>query len=268
MTESQYRDFLYPLLAHAQVQEDYHNLLPNVIEEKLSFLTPAERQGLQQFLTSFELPILFKVILDPIVLPQLTAKQPGLNFNLKNDLNKRFGILSLTTRNDNLTMWSHYALDHKGFVIELDPASQIFRNTKSKVKLFRTLQKVSYKSHRPTGTLLDSMDSTEGLSNLLKKIFLTKSFDWKYEQEIRMLSALNDENIREVSPGIFVRDLQPSSILNIHFGINSDPALKRDILRLLAHPSLSHVGVFQGVIHEDEYRVVFEKADRLNSELI
>ncbi|SEJ16665.1 hypothetical protein SAMN04487995_3572 [Dyadobacter koreensis] len=48
MTESQYRAFHHPLLAHAEIQNDFHNLLQNVIEENLSFLTPAEKQGVQQ----------------------------------------------------------------------------------------------------------------------------------------------------------------------------------------------------------------------------
>jgi hypothetical protein len=268
MSEQQYRTLLDPVWTSAETEENYKNLLPNVIEENLSFLSPADRQGLHEILTSFEFPALLKKILDPIILPHLTGKQPGMNFNLKNDLSKRFGILSLTTRNDNLTMWSHYAFDHKGFVIELNPESQIFQNTKSQIKLFTSLQKVSYKVQRPTATLLDSLDKAGGVSRLLKKIFLAKSSDWKYEQEIRMLSTLNDELIREVFPGIFVKELEPSSILNIFLGVNSDVTLKEDILKILARPNLSHTGIFQSVIDENEYKVIFERVDREHSPLI
>jgi hypothetical protein len=261
MTESQYRDFLGPLLSNFEIQEDFRNLIPNVIDENLSFLSPAEKELVEQFLKSYELPTLFNALLDPLILPHLTAKQPGLNFNLKNDLNNRFGILSLTTRNDNLTMWSHYAFEHKGFVIELSPESQIFQNAKSKIKLFRSLQKVSYRTQRPSATLLDSLDNAQGLSSLLRKIFLTKSLDWKYEQELRMLTTLNDEGVREVSPGIFVKEFEDASIQNIFLGVNSSVTLKGDILKILARPDLSHVGVFQGVIDENEYKVIFESVD-------
>lgn len=258
MTESQYRNFLGPLLSNVEIQEDFYNLIPDVIDENLSFLTPAEKQVFEQFLKSSELPTLLNTLLDPVILPHLTAKQPGLNFNLKNDLNNRFGILSLTTRNDNLTMWSHYAFEHKGFVIELSPESQIFQNNKSRIKLFRSLQKVSYRAQRPSATLLDSLDNAEGFSSLLRKTFLTKSLDWKYEQEVRMLTTLNEDNIREVSPGIFVKGLEAASILNIFLGVNSNATLKEDILKILARPDLSHVGVFQSIIDENEYKVVFE----------
>ncbi|MCF0072230.1 DUF2971 domain-containing protein [Dyadobacter sp. CY261] len=261
MTESQYRNFLGPLLSNFEIQEDFQNLIPNVIDENLSFLSPAEKKVIEQFLKSSQLPTLFSTLLDPLILLHLTAKQPGLNFNLKNDLNNRFGILSLTTRNDNLTMWSHYAFEHKGFVIELRPESQIFQNAKSKIKLFRSLQKVSYRGQRPSATLLDSLDNAQGLSSLLRKIFLMKSLDWKYEQELRMLTTLNDEGVREVSPGIFVKGLEAASILNVFLGVNSNATLKEDILKILARPDLSHVGVFQGVIDENEYEVIFESVN-------
>lgn len=260
MTESQYRNFLGPLLSNFEIQKDFHDLIPNVIDENLPFLSPGEKEGIEQFLKSSELPTLFSTLLDPLILPHLTAKQPGLNFNLKNDLNNRFGILSLTTRNDNLTMWSHYACEHKGFVIELSPESQIFQNAKSKIKLFRSLQKVSYRAQRPSATLLDSLDNAQGLSSLLRMIFLMKSLDWKYEQELRMLTTLN-EGVREVSPGIFVKELEAASILNIFLGVNSNVTLKDDIQKILARSELSHVGVFQGVIDENEYRVIFESVN-------
>ena len=38
----------------------------------------------------------------------------------KNEINKRFGILSLTSKPDNITMWSHYADSHKGICVGLD----------------------------------------------------------------------------------------------------------------------------------------------------
>ncbi|MCE7067406.1 DUF2971 domain-containing protein [Dyadobacter sp. CY326] len=261
MTESQYRNVLHPLLTHPQLQGIFNDFPSYVMEENFPILTKAERQRIQKFVTSPDLKILLNALADPDALPKLITKQPDLSSNLKNNLNTRFGILSLTTRNDNLTMWSHYTLDHKGFVIELSPESQIFQNTKAKIKLLRTVQKVSYKRHRPNATLLDALDSNngDGFTNLLKKTFLTKSLDWKYEQEMRMMSALTDEDVREIYPGIFIRDLRPSSILNIFFGVNSDSVLKSRVMSIIAHPNLSHVGVFQSLLHEEEYKVIFER---------
>ncbi|NIJ55452.1 hypothetical protein FHS68_004641 [Dyadobacter arcticus] len=72
----------------------------------------------------------------------------------------------------------------------------------------------------------------------------------------------------ELNDPIFVRNLEPASILNIFFGVNSDVTLKEDILKILARPNLSHVGVFQSVIDENEYKVIFERVDREHSPLI
>ena len=46
--------------------------------------------------------------------------------NLQNEMNNRFGVLSLTRNPTNLLMWSHYANEHKGVVIGIDTSNVIF----------------------------------------------------------------------------------------------------------------------------------------------
>lgn len=43
--------------------------------------------------------------------------------------NRVIGILSLTSKNDNLLMWVHYANSHKGFVVEFNIENVFFNQT-------------------------------------------------------------------------------------------------------------------------------------------
>lgn len=50
-----------------------------------------------------------------------------LSKTMKESFNERFGILSLTQSHDSLLMWAHYGHSHRGFVIEFDPESELFK---------------------------------------------------------------------------------------------------------------------------------------------
>ena len=112
----------------------------------------------------------------------------------KNYLNLRDSIyvLSLTSKNDSILMWSYYGQDHKGFCfeIEIDDYDS-------------TLEKVEYCKERPTTPLTTLMGDFCG-QLLVKKIepdregiaifndiafkpYITKSLEWKHEDEYRLV---------------------------------------------------------------------------------
>lgn len=113
----------------------------------------------------------------------------------KNFLNLRDNIyvLSLTSKNDSILMWSYYGQEHKGFCfeIEIDDYDS-------------TLEKVEYCKDRPTTPLTTLMndfcgqlciknmshDDTEGiaiLNEIAFKPYITKSLEWQHEDEYRLL---------------------------------------------------------------------------------
>lgn len=65
------------------------------------------------------------------------------------DLNKIFGVLSLTPHADNYLMWSHYAKSHKGFCVEFDTRLLI-------ESIAGHFQKVMYKKDIPYFSLMDN----------------------------------------------------------------------------------------------------------------
>ena len=91
------------------------------------------------------------------------------------------GILSLSGRCDNLLMWSHYAEDHRGFVIGFDEKHPFFTKNEDQKDLPKGVRKVRY---RKTRRILD-YDRVEDV-----RILFEKSADWAYEEEYRMLMPL------------------------------------------------------------------------------
>ncbi|HHF3026692.1 TPA: DUF2971 domain-containing protein [Vibrio diabolicus] len=95
---------------------------------------------------------------------------------------KAVGILCLSHKDDNILMWSHYADNHKGFVVEFEVDSADAKYGAKAV--VRTLigYPVEYSENMPVIT------AAKGDFESLKKMFLTKSIDWEYESEYRVLT--------------------------------------------------------------------------------
>jgi len=95
---------------------------------------------------------------------------------------------------------------------------------------------------------------------MISKIFFTKSPDWKYEEEIRMLTTFNppNENLNEVNPGIYVYQFKADSILNIFLGYNASESLKEAIICILKQHNISNVGLYKAILSKTEYKLEFQ----------
>ena len=114
-----------------------------------------------------------------------------------------YAVVSLTETNNNLLMWSHYADQHKGIVIEFDTSEPLFDLYKSspttmldedldeevidqddaKIKSeinAGVIQRVRYNTSRPNMKEFDS----------ILEHFLIKSEEWIYEKEHRVILPL------------------------------------------------------------------------------
>lgn len=99
------------------------------------------------------------------------------------------GICCLTKKPDNILMWSHYAENHKGFVVEFDVEhhDENIHMGNVEEKLFGW--DVEYNQSMPIIT------AGERDFNAVKNVFLTKSPDWAYEEEYRVLSMRKGSGI-------------------------------------------------------------------------
>ncbi len=127
-------------------------------------------------------------------------------------VNRDFGILSLTNKKNNLLMWSHYANCHKGFCIGFN-SSKLFN------LISGSLGKVFYDEKMPTVPLFDKLE-IEGITKLLN----TKSLDWAYEEEYRIIKSLaanstftfsDDSIVEEVILGLNMSNENKKEIIDI-----------------------------------------------------
>ncbi len=129
--------------------------------------------------------------------------------NSKNSLD--YGILSLTTKRDNLLMWSHYANSHKGFCVGFD--TTILESASSGY-----LKKIIYADEFYQIGLFDELKEFD-------KLFLIKSGHWQYEDEYRIVRRgvpnkvfnFPNEAISEIIIGLQMPDNIIQEVLEIAF---------------------------------------------------
>ena len=128
---------------------------------------------------------------------------------LKNTLSNKIRMTCFTNKNNNILMWSHYANKHNGICVKYD--------LKDCKELLYSTFPVVYSTKRPSiskNELLISSSETkvneDKLLLLLVKSLLTKSDEWKYEEEWR--SIIPTENL-------ILDNLNHKCIKAIYFGV-------------------------------------------------
>ena len=103
------------------------------------------------------------------------------NNKLRNDL-RNSGVFCMSELNNNILMWSHYADCHKGFCVEF------IRNQNNLLGDLNVTNPVTYSCSFPS----PSPFSDEGRNSFFDDLFLTKSKDWAYEKEWRLINEEGD----------------------------------------------------------------------------
>lgn len=120
----------------------------------------------------------------------------------KNESNG-FGIFSLSKRYDSNLMWGHYA-KHSGFAIGFDIEHDFFKSENF------LLGKVKYSNERPTFDELELDDN----------VYFTKSKDWSYEKEFRIIASLSLSD--KISENIYLYKVPFEAISELILGLNID----------------------------------------------
>jgi DUF2971 family protein len=103
-------------------------------------------------------------------------------------LSEHFVALCLSRSRNNLLMWAHYTDCHRGFVIGFDTESEFFKRG-----ALGGLREVTYANIRARVPERDGRCATpEELDSYNNSLFFTKSCDWAYEKELRILRRPQD----------------------------------------------------------------------------
>lgn len=165
------------------------------------------------------------------------------------------GVLCLSDKWDNILMWSHYASEHRGFVIQFSGSDPFFD---------QGLQKVRYSEERPLlGNRPDGWNSGD--------LFVTKSTDWEYEQEFRKTESFGKRSqlpngntfvefprIEDIDPTnwpLYLIDVPPTAIVKVFFGWRAAEGTKLRIARALRTSKLRHVTTAEVHPHRTSFRM-------------
>lgn len=209
------------------------NLLPKELMRKLLL----ERKEV--------LPALYR-LLEP---DAMTATSQSLD----RVFNQSVGIFCLSELSDSLLMWSHYADNHRGLVVGFDSEHAFFSKRRSEEDEFGFLRQVEYSRERPKVILADTSSSVW---------FQTKSADWSYEREWRIVRVLSQAEHRiEVAPfPVCLFEFPADCVLEIILGMRSTAELSKEVDDLAL--SFPRATLFRAREHPSEYSLLIDKSER------
>lgn len=161
-------------------------------------------------------------------------------------LDANFGVLSLAESPVSPLMWSHYGDGGRGFLIEFDSSHPWFLDKRDDSDSFRHLRKVSYLERTPS-YFLNMPDQTA---------LYTKSIEWSYEQEWRIIRNFNDAQSKAGTDAygkdILLFALPPSAITSVIAGYKVNDKAYAEVADLLKSvPALAHIKLAKSQLHDD-----------------
>ena len=145
-------------------------------------------------------------------------------------------------------MWSHYAKNHEGVVIELDT---------DEPDLFRANGEFTFdvKYSKERSSSVNSRDVDQFGKEFLR-IAGTKSSDWKYEEEVRLVFARTD-----CVDDCFV-PIAKSTVKSVVFGCRIHDMFEAQMLKILGHKDYAHVSIYRASQSKTRYELEFEQVKR------
>jgi hypothetical protein len=132
----------------------------------------------------------------------------AMSRDIVQQFNGLIGILCLSRVNDSLLMWSHYADQYAGAVVEFDGAHEFFAGQVD----------VEYRPLRPMRDVSAYVSPPEPIP---VAELCAKSEQWKYEQEVRVIRSLADCEDRGPGPRgftVYTQQLPQACIKSVTLG--------------------------------------------------
>lgn len=118
---------------------------------------------------------------------------------------KQFRIFCLCKTKNNATMWAHYADNHKGICVKF----QVSKDN----EFFNFPIKVEYKTQYPNYNYFNEWDN----HNAFFVMASTKSTNWKYEKEYRIMKDKTKFNF--INEGLY--KIKKEAIIEVNFGLSA-----------------------------------------------
>jgi Protein of unknown function (DUF2971) len=168
------------------------------------------------------------------------------------NIDKRFGVLSLSEVSDNILMWSHYAANHTGFVLGFDADHPHFGEKNSEADDLRDLRPVLYTDERPKSPL-NELDFVN--------LFWVKSKRWEYEREWRIVRPLVDatDTLKTTPYAVHLFAYPAECLQELIFGARMLDTTKQALLNAVrADPSMGNIRFKHARIDENDFLIRIE----------
>lgn len=181
---------------------------------------------------------------------QLVSFLPGMLQTISNSL---LGALSLSEIRNHKLMWSHYANEHKGYVIGFNSEHQFFNQKKTDDDELRHPRKIAYREKPPVINLMNTSGA---------ELFFVKSVEWEYESEWRMLMPLSDSSkVIERQPyPAHLFDFPIESVTEVILGARISEQDRGVIQALMNDKRYGHVKLYQAELDNTSYEIVIKQA--------
>lgn len=150
-------------------------------------------------------------------------------------------------------MWSHYANHHKGVCLGfkcIRKDKKLFLNTKAQNHQFK---KIKYPTNNKTQIINFVKDHTS--KNRMEKPFTTKTKQWKYEQEYRIIDKLTKEEIEARQTSKFLK-FEPDTLHEIIFGLRCSEKEKETAYIFLNNLRQQYPNIkFKQAINKEEIKI-------------
>lgn len=146
---------------------------------------------------------------------------------------KDLGCSCFSESHENILMWSHYSNNHMGICIKFNTLA----------KLFDDVYKVKYSNNFPKIDL-DKWRINEDINEYINLV-RTKSIDWEYEQEHRIINTHPNKLLKYDS----------DSIEEIYFGIKTSNEDIKLIQHILKH---TNIKFYKASKDTSQYKIKFE----------
>jgi hypothetical protein len=139
-------------------------------------------------------------------------------------------------------MWSHYADNHTGLVIELETNEAPFSAIPNHILT------VKYSEKKP-----DYIYSHEfgAFTKNMFPVIAAKAIDWAHEKEVRILLPQNP-----LQDGVRV-PISPACIKGVCLGCRSSPKTEEQVRSVLRSPKFQNVKLIKAEINPSEYALTF-----------
>jgi hypothetical protein len=140
--------------------------------------------------------------------PEGCQASDAMSRDIVQQFNSLIGILCLSRASDSLLMWSHYADQYAGAVVEFDGSHEFFDGQID----------IEYRPLRPMRDVGAYVSPPEPIP---VAELCAKSEQWKYEQEIRVIRSLADCEKKGIGPRgfpVYTQRLPPECIKSVTLG--------------------------------------------------